>query len=71
MVRLFANAAHSQASFTALSLEYSLGFLFSYLPLWLLTQHHPILFREVPPHLWASLVAQTVKNLPVMQETWV
>ena len=21
--------------------------------------------------LWASLVAQTVKNLPVMQETWV
>ena len=37
MIRLFANAAHSQASFTALSLEYSLGFLFSYLPLWLLT----------------------------------
>ena len=22
-------------------------------------------------HSWASLVAQTVKNLPVMQETWV
>ena len=22
-------------------------------------------------HLWASLVAQTVKNLPTMQETWV
>ena len=21
--------------------------------------------------IWASLVAQTVKNLPVMQETWV
>ena len=37
MIRLFANAAHSQASLTALSLEYSLGFLFSYLPLWLLT----------------------------------
>ena len=22
-------------------------------------------------HLWASLVAQTVKNLPAVQETWV
>ena len=21
-------------------------------------------------HIWASLVAQTVKNLPAMQETW-
>ena len=23
------------------------------------------------PFLWASLVAQTVKNLPVIRETWV
>ena len=25
----------------------------------------------VPSCLWASLVAQSVKNLPVVQETWV
>ena len=24
-----------------------------------------------PPDLWASLEAQTVKNLPAVQETWV
>ena len=24
-----------------------------------------------PKYFWASLVAQTVKNLPAMQETWV
>ena len=24
-----------------------------------------------PAFMWASLVAQIVKNLPVMQETWV
>ena len=23
------------------------------------------------PHVWASLVAQLVKNLPAMQESWV
>ena len=26
---------------------------------------------QSPNMLWASLVAQMVKNLPVMQETWV
>ena len=25
----------------------------------------------LPQYLWASLVAQLVKNLPAMQETWV
>ena len=28
-------------------------------------------FKCICGHLWASLVAQMVKNLPVMQETWV
>ena len=28
--------------------------------------------HEVPKtHLWAFLIAQSVKNLPAMQETWV
>ena len=29
------------------------------------------IFREMCGSCWASLVAQTVKNLPAMQETWV
>ena len=29
------------------------------------------LFSYDLTHLWASLIAQTVKNLPAMQETWV
>ena len=28
-------------------------------------------FKPQVPLFWASLVAQTVKNLPAMQETWV
>ena len=28
-------------------------------------------FRILYPEIWASLVAQMVKNLPAMQETWV
>ena len=28
-------------------------------------------FSSKPPFPWASLVTQTVKNLPAMQETWV
>ena len=31
----------------------------------------PSSFLVVLTHGWASLVAQTVKNLPVMRETWV
>ena len=27
--------------------------------------------QELPFVLWASLVTQTVKNLPAMQETWI
>ena len=33
-------------------------------------RHHSQKIRE-PVYGWASLVAQTVKNLPAMQETWV
>ena len=29
------------------------------------------LIALVPSYWWASLVAQTVKNLPAMWETWV
>jgi len=28
-------------------------------------------FGGIHPDVWASLVVQTVKNLPAMQETWV
>ena len=27
--------------------------------------------KENPPAMWTSLVAQTVKHLPTMRETWV
>ena len=30
-----------------------------------------IIFRQYFDDLWASLMAQQVKNLPTMQETWV
>ena len=33
--------------------------------------HHARVFFWQIPLLWASLVAQLVKNLPAMQETWV
>ena len=29
------------------------------------------LMPPIAPALWASLIAQLVKNLPAMQETWV
>ena len=32
---------------------------------------HSAFFMVLFSHLWASLVAQLVKNLPVMQKTWV
>ena len=32
---------------------------------------YPLLFSFSHIHLWASLVAQLVKNPPAMQETWV
>ena len=43
------------------------------------TMHIPLMFfnlaeeifESCPQKLWASLVAQTVKNPPAMQETWV
>ena len=43
------------------------------LPAVLLTYHMTLnkLFSHHYPHLGASLVAQIVKNLPAMQETWV
>ena len=31
----------------------------------------PSCFKGLYVEFWASLVAQTVKNLPAMQETWV
>ena len=31
----------------------------------------PTLSEKMHPYIWASLVAQTIKNLPAMQETWV
>ena len=34
-------------------------------------QHRDSQFLKVIVHLWASLVVQTVKNLPTMQETQV
>jgi len=42
------------------------SFLLSFLPPTFLAS----LLKLLMP-LWASLMAQTVKNLPVMQETWV
>ena len=30
-----------------------------------------LLLKKAPWHNWASLVAQMVKNLPAIQETWV
>ena len=34
-------------------------------------QGDPLEKGQATPVLWASLMAQTVKNLPAMQETWV
>ena len=36
-----------------------------------LDQHGPVEFSDILEVLLASLVAQTVKNLPAMQKTWV
>ena len=32
---------------------------------------HNLVTKPLPPYPWASLVAQSVKNLPAMRETWV
>ena len=35
------------------------------------TFHFEMIHRRLYIHMWASLMAQMVSNLPAMQETWV
>ena len=36
-----------------------------------MTPHILRIFKYVPNSTWASVVVQTIKNLPAMRETWV